>query len=111
MILSLFVCSIKLCAILPYFNLIAYYIVITSFLERCFIFMQKVYVNFPSITFALKADKLFRLNHINSNIVRTPTQFSSCGCSYSIIINKADLEAAKSILTKNNVVINDIVTL
>ena len=71
--------------------------------------MQKVYFNFPSITFALKSNKLLRLNHINSSIVRTPTQFSGCGCGHSIILNKADLETSKNLLLNNNIVINDII--
>ena len=71
--------------------------------------MQKIYVNFPSITFALKSDKLLRLNNIHSNIVRTPTHFSSCGCGHSIIINKSDLEIVKTILNKNKIKINDII--
>ena len=73
--------------------------------------MQKVYINFPSITFALKSDKLLRLNNINSKIIRTPTQFSGCGCGHSIIINKSDLDVAKTILSSNNVIINDIITI
>lgn len=73
--------------------------------------MQKVYINFPSITFALKSDKLLRLNHINSSIVRTPTQFSSCGCSHSIIIDKSNLDAAKALLLSNKIIINDIIAL
>jgi len=70
--------------------------------------MQKIYINFPSITFALKSDKLLRLNNIRSIIVRTPTHISNCSCGHSIIINKSDLESAKSILFRNNVKINDV---
>ena len=73
--------------------------------------MQKVYINFPSITFALKSDKLLRLNHINSSIVRTPTRFSGCGCGHSIIIDKSNLDAAKSLLSSNKIIINDIIAL
>lgn len=73
--------------------------------------MQKVYINFPSITFALKSNKLLRLNHINSSVVRTPTQFSGCGCGHSIIIDESDLDTAKALLSNNSIVFNDIIVL
>ena len=70
--------------------------------------MQKIYINMPSVTFAMKSEKILSANHIYGLVVKTPSQFSSCGCGYSIIINSNQLEAAKSILDKNNIRINDI---
>lgn len=70
--------------------------------------MQKIYLNFPSITFALKSNKLFNLNKINSQLVKTPAQFSKCGCGHSVVIDISDLEHAKMIIKQNNIVLNDI---
>ena len=70
--------------------------------------MHKVYINMPSVTFAMKSEKILRKNHIYGLVVKTPSQFSSHGCSYSIIINSNQLESAKTILDKNNIQINDI---
>lgn len=62
----------------------------------------------PSITFAMKSEKILRANHIYGLVVKTPSQFSSRGCSYSIVINSNQLEAAKIILDKSNIKVNDI---
>ncbi len=70
--------------------------------------MQKIYINMPSVTFAMKSEKILRANHIYGLVVKTPSRFSSRGCSYSIVINSNQLEAAKNILDKNNIIINDI---
>lgn len=70
--------------------------------------MQKIYFNFSSITFAMKSEKLLKLNHINCNVVKTPSQFSSCGCGYSVVINKKDLEMAKYIILNHNILLNDV---
>ncbi len=70
--------------------------------------MQKIYINMPSITFAMKSEKILRANHIYGLVVKTPSQFSSRGCSYSIVINSNQLEAAKIILDKSNIKVNDI---
>ena len=70
--------------------------------------MQKIYINVPSITFAMKSEKILRANHIYGLVVKTPSQFSSRGCSYSIIIDSNQLDAAKNILDKNNIKIIDI---
>lgn len=70
--------------------------------------MQKIYINMPSVTFAMKSEKVLSANHIYGLVVKTPSQFSSCGCGYSIIINSNQLEAAKKILSNNNIKINDI---
>ncbi len=70
--------------------------------------MQKIYINVPSVTFAMKSEKILRANHIYGLVVKTPSQFSSCGCGYSVVINSNQLDAAKSILSNNNIKINDI---
>ena len=64
----------------------------------------------PSITFAMKSEKILRANHIYGLVVKTPSQFSNRGCSYSIVINSNQIEDAKSILYKNNIIINDIIS-
>ena len=61
----------------------------------------------PSVTFAMKSEKILSANHIYGLVVKTPSQFSSCGCGYSIVINSTQLEAAKKILNENNIKIND----
>ncbi len=70
--------------------------------------MQKIYFNFASITFAMKSEKLLKLNHINCKVVKTPSQFSSCGCGYSVSVNKLDYERAKNIIINHNILLNDI---
>ncbi len=70
--------------------------------------MQKIYFNFSSITFAMKSEKLLKLNHINCKVVKTPSQFSSCGCGYSVAVYKTDLEKAKKIILNHNILLNDI---
>ena len=70
--------------------------------------MQKFILNFPSITFAMKSEKLLNTNGINCSVVRTPSNYSSCGCGYSILINLKDLDNVKEILYKNNIVVNSI---
>ncbi len=70
--------------------------------------MQKIYINMPSVTFAMKSEKILSANHIYGLVVKTPSQFSGCGCGYSIVINSNQLETAKSVLDKNNIKINDI---
>jgi len=70
--------------------------------------MQKYILNFPSITFAMKSEKLLNTNGINCSIIRTPSDISSCGCGYSVLINLNDLDYAKAILNKNKVVISNV---
>ena len=70
--------------------------------------MQKIYINVPSVTFAMKSEKILRANHIYGLVVKTPSQFSSCGCGHSVVINSNQLDAAKSILSNNHIKINDI---
>ena len=70
--------------------------------------MQKIYINMPSITFAMKSEKLLGRNNIYGLVVKTPSKFSGCGCGYSLIIDLKDLDSAKQILQKYNIVINDI---
>ena len=65
--------------------------------------MQKILINVMSITFAMKSEKLLNKYNIQCNIVKTPAKFSNHGCSYSILINKSDLEVARGILNDNNV--------
>ncbi len=65
--------------------------------------MQKILINVMSITFAMKSEKLLKKYNIKCNIIKTPAKFSERGCSYSISINKSDLEAARSILNDNNI--------
>ena len=64
----------------------------------------------PSITFAMKSEKILRANHIYGLVVKTPSQFSNRGCSYSIVIDSNQLDNARSILSKNNIRINDIIS-
>ena len=66
--------------------------------------MQKVLINVISITFAMKSEKLLNKSNIKCEITKTPARYSPRGCSYSIIINKSDLEATTSILNSNNIV-------
>jgi len=70
--------------------------------------MQKIYINMPSVTFAMKSEKLLRANQIDSIVVKTPSKFSSCGCGYSVIVDFNNLENAKQILYNHNIKINDI---
>jgi len=70
--------------------------------------MQKYILNFPSITFAMKSEKLLNTNGITCSIIRTPSDISSCGCGYSVLINLNDLDYAKAILNKNKVVISNV---
>ena len=56
----------------------------------------------------MKSEKLLKANHINCKVVKTPSQFSSCGCGYSVITNKSDFEKAKSIIINHNIELNDI---
>lgn len=70
--------------------------------------MQKYIMNFPSVTFAMKSEKLLNTNGINCSIIRTPPKLSSCGCGYSILINLNDLNDAKAILNRNKIIINSI---
>lgn len=68
--------------------------------------MQKILINVISITFAMKSEKILKKHNIKCNIIKTPAKFSGHGCSYSILINKSDLEASKSILSDNNITIS-----
>lgn len=70
--------------------------------------MQKIFINVASVTFAMKSEKILHLNKIDCLIVKTPSEFISRGCSYSVVINKKDLEQAKSLLKKHNIIINGI---
>lgn len=65
--------------------------------------MQKILINVSSITFAMKSEKILKKNNINCKIIKTPAKFSARGCSYSITINKSDLESARLILSDNNI--------
>lgn len=65
------------------------------------VFMQEIYFNVASITFAMKSEKILKANSINCKIIKTPSRFSSCGCGYSIVVNKSDADKAKSLLNQN----------
>lgn len=70
--------------------------------------MQKFILNFSSITFAMKSEKLLNTNGINCSIIRTPSKYSNYGCTYSILIDSKDLNNAKIILNRNKIIINSI---
>ncbi|MBE6788239.1 MAG: DUF3343 domain-containing protein [Ruminococcaceae bacterium] len=70
--------------------------------------MQKIFINFPSVTFAMKSEKILGVNKINCSLIKTPSKFSGCGCGYSIVIDLKDLDTAKRLLYDNNIRINDI---
>lgn len=72
------------------------------------VFMQKNYFNFPSVTFAMKSEKLLKSNGINCSLVKTPSRYSGCGCGYSIITDISDSESAKKIILAHNIVLNDV---
>ena len=72
------------------------------------VFMQKVFINVASVTFAMKSEKILHLNKIDCLVVKTPSEFSNRGCSYSIVINNSDLDRSKKLLEKNNITINSI---
>ena len=72
--------------------------------------MHKNYFNFPSITFAMKSEKILKANGINCSLVKTPTRYSACGCGYSVVTDISDSEYAKRIILNNNIVLNDIRT-
>ncbi len=73
--------------------------------------MQKIYFNFASVTFAMKSEKILKLNYVDCAVVKTPSQFSGCGCGYSVTVNKVDFEKAKKIISNSNIQLNDIRTL
>lgn len=70
--------------------------------------MQKNYFNFPSVTFAMKSEKLLKSNGIDCSLVKTPSHYSSCGCGYSVITDISDLERAKKIILAHNIALNDV---
>ena len=70
--------------------------------------MQKNYFNFPSITFAMKSEKLLKSNGIKCSLVKTPSHYSACGCGYSVITDIADSEVAKKLILDHNITLNDV---
>lgn len=66
--------------------------------------MQKILINVTSITFAMKSEKILKKNNINCKIIKTPAKYSERGCSYSITINKLDLEPTRMLLDSNNII-------
>lgn len=70
--------------------------------------MQKIYIIVESVTFAMKSEKILRKKSIFPLITKTPSHLNIHGCSYSIVINKNDLDNTKEILMQNNIPIKDI---
>ena len=70
--------------------------------------MQKFYFNFPSVTFAMKSEKILKSNGIDCSLVKTPTRYSACGCGYSIVTSINDAERAKKVILDHDIVLNDV---
>ena len=70
--------------------------------------MKKIFINFPSITLAIKSHKLFNTNGISSEVVKTPSAFSPCGCGYSVTLDYDLLNQAKLLLNQHSIIYNDI---
>ncbi len=73
--------------------------------------MQKKYINVPSVTFALKSEKLLRSHQIVANVIKTPSKFSRCGCGYSVVVDIPDALRAAEILNAYAIPVNSIETL
>ena len=70
--------------------------------------MQKNYFNFPSVTFAMKSEKILKSNGIKCSLVKTPSRYSNCGCGYSVITDILDSERAKKLILNHNIPLNDV---
>ena len=70
--------------------------------------MKKIFINFPSITLAIKSHKIFNTNDISSEVVKTPSTFSPCGCGYSVTLDCSLINQAKKLLSQHNIIYNDI---
>ena len=65
--------------------------------------MPKILINVPSITYAIKSEKLLSKNKIKCTIIKTPSNYSPRGCSYSLVADKNNLDNISSILESNNI--------
>ena len=61
--------------------------------------VQKKLIMFRSITYAYKARDYLTRNGISSAVVRTPSEYSKCGCGYSIRV-KQDAEDIRDMLER-----------
>ena len=56
-----------------------------------------------SITYALKGQKLLERNGIFTKIMRTPSEYNSCGCGYSIVLKDKFYDIGYAILKKGGI--------
>lgn len=63
--------------------------------------MKRYTITFSSVTIAMKAQRAFRSEGINTDIIKTPKNLAS-GCGYSLVYS-GELEAAMDILEKRGI--------
>lgn len=66
--------------------------------------MNEQIIKTASVTHAFKARDILLENKIRSEIIKTPKEISSCGCGYSLKLEKsADIDKAKRILSDRKI--------
>ena len=71
--------------------------------------MKEIFINLSSITFALKSEKILNQFNIYNRIVRTPSSYSKCGCGYSLVIYRKNLDDVINILNKHKISVISII--
>ena len=65
--------------------------------------MKKSFITFRSLTYAQMAQKALERQAIYGDLIRTPADYASCGCGYSIRLPSQQVQQALSILDNQHI--------